>query len=91
MLVCCPIRAAAVTERTLELHSQTNFKKDMGGWGFFGPKGSLRLSEIESSTSAGVFPALNSYLCKARWKTQANPQILPFLVYGSTLISPSLL
>lgn len=63
----------------------------MGGWGCFGPKDSLRLSEIESSTSAEVFPSLNSYLCKARQKAQADPQILPFLVCGSTLASPSLL
>lgn len=31
------VRAAAVTEGRVELHFETNFKKDMGGWGFFGP------------------------------------------------------
>lgn len=71
MLVCCPVRA--VTEGRLELHFKTNFKKYMGSWGCFGPKDSLRLSEIESSTSAEVFPSLNSYLRKARQKAQADP------------------
>lgn len=37
MLVCSPIRAAAATEGRLELHFETNFKKDMGGRDFFGP------------------------------------------------------